>query len=64
MSGVWLGLGIRIGMRDDWLTVITPLPGTPAYKEGVLPQDRVIKIEGESTNLNMTSDVAIARAIP
>ncbi|MBI5242635.1 MAG: S41 family peptidase [Elusimicrobia bacterium] len=48
-EGQFGGLGIRIGMREDWLTVITPLPGTPAYKAGVLPLDRIIKIEGETT---------------
>lgn len=48
-EGQFGGLGIRIGMRDDWLTVITPLPDTPAFRAGVLPQDRIIKIEGEST---------------
>lgn len=48
-EGQFGGLGIRIGMRDEWLTVITPLPGTPAYKAGVLPQDRIVKIEGEAT---------------
>ncbi|HVE13120.1 MAG TPA: S41 family peptidase [Elusimicrobiota bacterium] len=48
-EGQFGGLGIRIGMREDWLTVITPLPGTPAFRAGVLPQDRIIKIDGEST---------------
>lgn len=48
-EGQFGGLGIRIAIRDDWLTVITPLPGTPAYKAGILPNDRIIKIEGEST---------------
>jgi carboxyl-terminal processing protease len=48
-EGQFGGLGIRIGMRDDWLTVVTPLPGTPAFREGVHPQDRIIKIEGETT---------------
>ncbi|MFH2204258.1 MAG: S41 family peptidase [Elusimicrobiota bacterium] len=48
-EGQFGGLGIRIGMRSDWLTVITPLPGTPAFRSGVYPNDRIIKIEGEST---------------
>lgn len=48
-EGKFGGLGIRIAIRDEWLTVITPLPGTPAYKAGILPNDRIIKIEGEST---------------
>ncbi len=48
-EGQFGGLGIRITIRDEWLTVITPLPGTPAYKAGILPNDKIIKIEGEST---------------
>ena len=48
-EGEFGGLGIRIGTRDNWLTVITPLPGTPAWKAGVLPGDRIVKIENEST---------------
>jgi carboxyl-terminal processing protease len=48
-EGQFGGLGIRIAIRDEWLTVITPLPGTPAYKAGILPGDKIIKIEGEST---------------
>ena len=48
-EGQFGGLGIRIGMREEWLTVITPLPGTPAYRMGILPQDRIIKIEEDST---------------
>lgn len=48
-EGQFGGLGIRIGLRDNWLTVITPMPGTPAYKAGILPGDRIIKINDEST---------------
>lgn len=48
-EGQYGGLGLRLGMKDDWLTVITPLPGTPAYRAGILPNDRVVDIEGETT---------------
>ncbi|MHB9155429.1 MAG: S41 family peptidase [Endomicrobiales bacterium] len=48
-EGQFGGLGIRISMKNDWLTVITPLPGTPAYRIGILPEDRIIMIEGKST---------------
>src|SRR5271170_933018 len=44
-EGQFGGLGIRIGYKDGWLSVITPLPGTPAYRMGILPNDRIIKIE-------------------
>jgi carboxyl-terminal processing protease len=48
-EGHFGGLGIRIMMKDNWLTVITPLPETPAYRAGVLPEDRIIMIDEEST---------------
>ena len=48
-AGHFGGLGIRIAIRDGWLVVITPLPDTPAYRQGILPGDKVVKIDGEST---------------
>lgn len=48
-EGNYGGLGIRISVRDGWLTVISPLLGTPAYKLGILPGDKIITIDGEST---------------
>jgi carboxyl-terminal processing protease len=48
-EGQFGGLGIRIMMKDNWLTVITPLPDTPAYKAGVLPEDKIIMIDDQPT---------------
>lgn len=48
-EGQFGGLGIRIGVRDGWPSVITPLPGTPAYRLGILPNDRIVKIENDAT---------------
>lgn len=47
--GTFGGLGITIDVRDGWLTVVSPLPETPAFREGILAGDKIIKIEGEST---------------
>jgi len=47
-EGQFGGIGIRLVMKDDWLTVLTPLPGTPAYRLGLLPNDRIVEIDGES----------------
>lgn len=57
-EGEFGGLGIRIAIREGVLTVITPLPGTPAYRQGILPGDRIIKIDGESTQ-----DILIEQAV-
>ncbi|MFQ5829160.1 MAG: S41 family peptidase [Candidatus Methylomirabilia bacterium] len=48
-SGSFGGLGIEITLRDDVLTVVAPIEGTPAYRAGLLPGDRIVKIEGIAT---------------
>jgi carboxyl-terminal processing protease len=48
-KGEFGGIGIVITQRDGNLTVISPIEGTPAYKAGVLAQDIIIKVDGEST---------------
>lgn len=57
-SGEFSGLGIRIAIKNGYLTVITPLSGTPAYRIGILPGDRIIKIEGEDTK-----DISLLEAV-
>lgn len=49
-TGEYGGLGIQISVRDGWITVLAPLPGTPADRAGLLPGDRIVEIEGESTS--------------
>jgi carboxyl-terminal processing protease len=48
-EGKFGGLGIVIAIKDGMLTVISPLEGTPAYKEGLKAGDRIVRINGEST---------------
>jgi len=48
-QGSFGGLGIQFDIVDGWLTVIAPLPGTPADKAEVMSGDRIVEIEGEST---------------
>lgn len=45
------GVGIQVQLHPETrrLTVVTPLPGTPAYRAGVLAGDVIMEIEGEST---------------
>jgi carboxyl-terminal processing protease len=57
-SGSFGGLGIEITLRDDILTVVTPIEGTPAYRAGIQPGDRIVKIEGISTK-----DMQLADAV-
>ncbi|NQT46365.1 MAG: S41 family peptidase [Candidatus Omnitrophica bacterium] len=48
-SGKFGGLGIEISIKDNLLTVITPIADTPADKAGLKAGDRIVKIDGEST---------------
>jgi carboxyl-terminal processing protease len=59
-SGAFGGLGIVISIRDQMLTVMNPMPDTPAGRAGLLRFDRITKINNEST-LNMPLDDAVKR---
>ena len=48
-KGSFSGIGIEITIKDDMLTVVSPIEDTPAFKAGIQAGDRIIKIEGEST---------------
>jgi carboxyl-terminal processing protease len=45
-SGSFGGLGIEITLRDDVLTVVSPIEGTPAFRAGLQTGDRIVKIDG------------------
>ncbi|HEV8532201.1 MAG TPA: S41 family peptidase [Methylomirabilota bacterium] len=55
-TGQFGGLGIEITLKDDILTVVAPIEGTPAFRAGILPGDRIVKIEGMSTKDMQLSD--------
>ena len=48
-SGEYAGIGIVIGIVDGHLAVIAPIEDTPAFNAGLMAQDRILTIEGEST---------------
>jgi len=48
-EGRFGGLGIEITVRDDILTVVSPIEGTPAFRAGIEPGDQIVKVDGEST---------------
>ncbi|MDQ6828053.1 MAG: S41 family peptidase [Gemmatimonadota bacterium] len=48
-SGFYGGVGIQVDVRNDAVIVITPMPGTPAERAGILAGDRIVSIDGKST---------------
>jgi carboxyl-terminal processing protease len=48
-EGEFSGIGIHISIKDGILTVIAPIPGSPSAKLGIRSWDRIVEIEGEST---------------
>jgi len=48
-KGSFTGIGVEITVKDNFLTVVSPIEGTPADKVGMKAGDKIIKIEDTST---------------
>jgi len=48
-QGEFGGVGIVVSMKDNYLTVVAPMEDTPGFKAGIVSGDRIIKIDGKST---------------
>ena len=59
-TGQYAGLGLRVDVRDGWITVIAPLPGSPSEAAGLQTGDRVVKIDALDTK-GLTSDEALVK---
>ena len=57
-TGNYGGLGIQIDVRDGWITVVAPLPDTPAERAGIESGDQIVEVDGESTE-GWSSDEAV-----
>jgi len=59
MEGNYDGIGAEIGLRDNHLTIIAPLPDTPAEKAGLKTGDRIAAIDGRDTT-GMAVEMAVS----
>jgi len=53
------GIGVQIGLnKEDQVIVISPIQGTPGFKAGLLPRDRILEVDGDSTKGLSVEEVA------
>ena len=55
-KGEYGGIGVEITVEDGIITVIAPFEDTPAFRAGLLPGDKILEVNGESTEGLTTSD--------
>jgi len=60
MEGTFDGIGVEIGMKNDILTVIAPISGSPADSAGLRSGDKIIKI-GDQLTSDMSVDEAVTK---
>jgi carboxyl-terminal processing protease len=58
ISGNFEGVGMEVDVKDNVVTVVAPLKGSPAYKAGIKPGDKILKIDNTIT-ANMSADEAV-----
>ena len=64
-GGQFGGLGIVISTREGQLTVMSPIPDTPAAKKGIKARDSIVRIGEESTvNMDINEAVGLLRGEP
>ena len=62
MQGSFEGIGAEISIRKGVLIIIAPLEGSPAKRAGLLPQDKILKInETAASDLNIDEAVNLIR---
>jgi carboxyl-terminal processing protease len=60
VQGTYEGIGAMVTIKDGQLTVIAPIAGTPAEKAGIKPQDKILEIDGNSTQ-GMSLEEAVSK---
>jgi carboxyl-terminal processing protease len=60
LTGTFSGIGAEVGLRNDVVTIIAPLAGTPAERAGLRSGDKVYAIDKQST-VGLTVDEAVKK---
>lgn len=48
LNGSFEGIGAELGLDNEIIVIVSPIKGFPAAEAGLRPQDKIIKIDGES----------------
>ncbi|NBS41663.1 S41 family peptidase, partial [bacterium] len=60
LAGKFSGIGAELGMKDNQLVIVAPLPDSPAEKAGLLAGDKILAIDGTET-MGMAVDTAVSK---
>jgi len=60
ISGTFEGLGMEIAIKDNILTVVSPIEGSPAKNVGLMAGDKILKIDDKETS-DMSIDEAVSK---
>lgn len=58
LTGEYVGIGAQIEKRDGWLTIVSPLEDSPAFRAGIMANDR-IKLIDETSTYDITADECV-----
>ncbi|MFA5412951.1 MAG: S41 family peptidase [Patescibacteria group bacterium] len=59
LEGTFSGIGAELGIKNNQLTIIAPLPDTPAERAGLKAGDRILAIDSRETT-DMALDYAVS----
>lgn len=64
-EGQFGGLGMVVQLKDGYVTVISPMDDSPALRAGILPGDRILKVDGQSVEkMDLEDAVNLLRGNP
>ncbi len=62
LEGEYEGIGAWVDVTGDYLTIVSPMPGSPAEEKGLKPEDQVIAVDGEDMT-GIAGDLVLRRII-